>query len=56
MARYFDVHPANPQRRAIIKIADVVRAAGGQLTLWHLARHRTHHHQRNHRESRESQT
>ena len=28
MARYFDVHPANPQRRAIVQIADVVRAGG----------------------------
>ena len=28
MARYFDVHPANPQRRAIIAIADIVRAGG----------------------------
>jgi tRNA threonylcarbamoyl adenosine modification protein (Sua5/YciO/YrdC/YwlC family) len=28
MARYFDVHPANPQRRTIVKIADIVRAAG----------------------------
>ncbi len=28
MARYFDVHPANPQRRAIIQIADVVRGGG----------------------------
>ena len=28
MARYFDVHPANPQRRVIVKIADIVRAAG----------------------------
>src|ERR1700677_3829268 len=28
MARYFDVHPANPQRRAIIQIADIVRAGG----------------------------
>jgi tRNA threonylcarbamoyl adenosine modification protein (Sua5/YciO/YrdC/YwlC family) len=28
MARYFDVHPASPQRRAIIKIADIVREGG----------------------------
>ena len=28
MARYFDVHPANPQRRAIAQIADIVRAGG----------------------------
>jgi tRNA threonylcarbamoyl adenosine modification protein (Sua5/YciO/YrdC/YwlC family) len=28
MARYFDVHPANPQHRAIIQIADIVRAGG----------------------------
>jgi tRNA threonylcarbamoyl adenosine modification protein (Sua5/YciO/YrdC/YwlC family) len=28
MARYFDVHPASPQRRTIIQIADVVRAGG----------------------------
>src|SRR3984957_19650904 len=28
MARYFDIHPANPQRRAIAAIADVVRAGG----------------------------
>ena len=28
MARYFDVHPANPQRRAIIQIADIVRGGG----------------------------
>jgi tRNA threonylcarbamoyl adenosine modification protein (Sua5/YciO/YrdC/YwlC family) len=28
MARYFDVHPANPQRRSIIAIADIVRAGG----------------------------
>src|ERR1700691_5339124 len=28
MARYFDVHPANPQRRAIVQIADIVRAGG----------------------------
>ena len=28
MARYFDIHPANPQRRAIVHIADIVRAGG----------------------------
>ncbi|HMD23594.1 MAG TPA: L-threonylcarbamoyladenylate synthase [Streptosporangiaceae bacterium] len=28
MARYFDIHPANPQRRAIIQIADIVRGGG----------------------------
>jgi tRNA threonylcarbamoyl adenosine modification protein (Sua5/YciO/YrdC/YwlC family) len=28
MARYFDVHPASPQRRTIIQIADIVRAGG----------------------------
>jgi tRNA threonylcarbamoyl adenosine modification protein (Sua5/YciO/YrdC/YwlC family) len=28
MARYFDIHPANPQRRAISQIADVVRQGG----------------------------
>jgi tRNA threonylcarbamoyl adenosine modification protein (Sua5/YciO/YrdC/YwlC family) len=28
MARYFDIHPANPQRRAIIQIADIVRSGG----------------------------
>jgi tRNA threonylcarbamoyl adenosine modification protein (Sua5/YciO/YrdC/YwlC family) len=28
MARYFDIHPATPQRRAIIQIADIVRAGG----------------------------
>ena len=28
MARYFHIHPANPQRRAIIQIADIVRAGG----------------------------
>jgi Telomere recombination len=26
MARYFDIHPASPQRRAIDAIADIVRA------------------------------
>src|SRR5579859_2778264 len=28
MARYFDIHPANPQRRAITQAADIVRAGG----------------------------
>src|ERR1700730_1803844 len=28
MARYFDIHPASPQRPTIIQIADVVRAGG----------------------------
>jgi tRNA threonylcarbamoyl adenosine modification protein (Sua5/YciO/YrdC/YwlC family) len=28
MARYFDIHPANPQRRAITQIADIVRSGG----------------------------
>ena len=28
MARYFDIHAANPQRRAIVQIADIVRAGG----------------------------
>ena len=28
MARYFDLHPANPQRRAITQIADIVREGG----------------------------
>lgn len=28
MARYFDVHPVDPQRRAIIQVADVVRDGG----------------------------
>jgi len=28
MARYFDIHPANPQRRAIIQVADIVRGGG----------------------------
>ncbi len=28
MARYFDIHPANPQRRAIIEVAEIVRAGG----------------------------
>ena len=28
MARYFDIHPANPQHRAIVQVADIVRAGG----------------------------
>jgi tRNA threonylcarbamoyl adenosine modification protein (Sua5/YciO/YrdC/YwlC family) len=28
MARYFDIHPANPQRRAIGQVAEIVRAGG----------------------------
>jgi tRNA threonylcarbamoyl adenosine modification protein (Sua5/YciO/YrdC/YwlC family) len=28
MARYFDIHPASPQRRAIAQVADIVRAGG----------------------------
>jgi tRNA threonylcarbamoyl adenosine modification protein (Sua5/YciO/YrdC/YwlC family) len=28
MARYFDIHPASPQSRAIIQVADIVRAGG----------------------------
>ncbi len=28
MARYFDIHPANPQRRAIDQVADLVRSGG----------------------------
>src|ERR1700688_3165711 len=28
MARYSDIHPANPHRRAIVQIADIVRAGG----------------------------
>jgi tRNA threonylcarbamoyl adenosine modification protein (Sua5/YciO/YrdC/YwlC family) len=28
MARYFDIHPANPQRRMIAAVADIVRAGG----------------------------
>jgi tRNA threonylcarbamoyl adenosine modification protein (Sua5/YciO/YrdC/YwlC family) len=28
MARYFDVHPASPQRRTIVQIGDIVRAGG----------------------------
>jgi tRNA threonylcarbamoyl adenosine modification protein (Sua5/YciO/YrdC/YwlC family) len=28
MARYFDIHPANPQRRSIAQVADVVRGCG----------------------------
>jgi tRNA threonylcarbamoyl adenosine modification protein (Sua5/YciO/YrdC/YwlC family) len=28
MARYFDIHPDNPQRRSVVQIADIVRAGG----------------------------
>ena len=28
MARYFDIHPANPQPRAIAQVADLVREGG----------------------------
>src|ERR1700749_2328835 len=28
MARYFDIHPANPQRRSLTQVADVVRTGG----------------------------
>jgi tRNA threonylcarbamoyl adenosine modification protein (Sua5/YciO/YrdC/YwlC family) len=28
MARYLDIHPANPQRRAIAQVADIVREGG----------------------------
>src|SRR5215475_9551522 len=28
MARYFDVHPASPQHRTIVQVADIVRADG----------------------------
>ena len=28
MARYFDIHPANPQQRAIIEVAEIVRDGG----------------------------
>ena len=28
MARYFDIHPANPQPRSIVQIADIIRAGG----------------------------
>src|ERR1700739_1149994 len=28
MARYFDIHPANPQQRSIVQVADIVRAGG----------------------------
>ena len=28
MARLFDIHPASPQRRAIVQIAGIVRAGG----------------------------
>jgi tRNA threonylcarbamoyl adenosine modification protein (Sua5/YciO/YrdC/YwlC family) len=27
-ARYFEIHPANPQRRAIAQVADILRAGG----------------------------
>jgi tRNA threonylcarbamoyl adenosine modification protein (Sua5/YciO/YrdC/YwlC family) len=28
MARYFDIHPDNPQRRSLVQIADIVREGG----------------------------
>src|ERR1700728_3074834 len=28
MARYFDIHPASPQRRSIAQVAEIVRAGG----------------------------
>jgi tRNA threonylcarbamoyl adenosine modification protein (Sua5/YciO/YrdC/YwlC family) len=28
MARYFDIHPASPQRRSITQVAEIVRAGG----------------------------
>jgi len=28
MARYYDIHPENPQRRSILQVADAVRAGG----------------------------
>jgi tRNA threonylcarbamoyl adenosine modification protein (Sua5/YciO/YrdC/YwlC family) len=28
MARYFDIHPDNPQRRSVVQIADIVRQGG----------------------------
>jgi tRNA threonylcarbamoyl adenosine modification protein (Sua5/YciO/YrdC/YwlC family) len=28
MAKYFDIHPQNPQRRAIVQVIDIVRADG----------------------------
>jgi tRNA threonylcarbamoyl adenosine modification protein (Sua5/YciO/YrdC/YwlC family) len=28
MARYFDIHPDNPQRRSVVQIADIVRGGG----------------------------
>jgi tRNA threonylcarbamoyl adenosine modification protein (Sua5/YciO/YrdC/YwlC family) len=28
MARYFEIHPASPQRRSITQVADIVRAGG----------------------------
>jgi|SRR6516164_5640299 len=31
MARYIEMHPANPRRRAIIQVAGIVRGAGDRL-------------------------
>ena len=28
MARYFDIHPDNPQRRSIVQVAEIVREGG----------------------------
>jgi tRNA threonylcarbamoyl adenosine modification protein (Sua5/YciO/YrdC/YwlC family) len=28
MAKYFDIHPANPQHRSVVQVADIVRADG----------------------------
>jgi tRNA A37 threonylcarbamoyladenosine synthetase subunit TsaC/SUA5/YrdC len=28
MARYLDIHPANPQARAVAQVADIVRGGG----------------------------
>src|SRR6201996_3317753 len=28
MARYFDIHPANPQRRVLTQVAEIVRSGG----------------------------
>ena len=28
MARYFEIHPANPQPRAVAQVAEIVRAGG----------------------------
>ena len=28
MARYFDIHPTSPQRRAIVQVAEIVREGG----------------------------